>query len=286
MITISKFGHLDYGRFGNQLFQYSLAKILSVHNNCFFYLNPSNHFLNFFKTSDLSYKPLDKNCNISTYIEKDPFGFDPNLFMTCNVDLLGFFQNLSYFNNSLDILKTEFIPNPKKITQTIDYLKQHTKTYTIEFDRCVCIHMRRTDYTIFQHKYGFLSVSYYLHIIEKYIQNYDFIFIISDDPNRVKKELKGSLLSSNVYVLDSLDTYRDFYTMYLSRINLIANSTFSWWAAMLSSISNEKDVYAPFPWINQSDKCNSSLNSQDINLYPESWKKINSNTIRWNKLFI
>jgi hypothetical protein len=283
MITIENFGHRDYGRLGNQLFQYSLAKILATYNNCNFYLNPSNHFLNFFDANSLTYSSITKKLNTQEHKESDPYGFQPEIFHKTDINLLGFFQNLSYYRNFLDILNQEILPNINLVNKTLKYLKQKTK-YTLDLDESICIHIRRTDYTVLQRTYGFLNIEYYLDIIKNYINKYKHIFIISDDIQKVKNELCGDLLGSNVYLMDDLDVYHDFYIMYLSRINLIANSTFSWWAALLSSLRYSKKIYAPYPWLNSNYVSQSYCES--IDLYPSSWYKINTNTFKWNKLFI
>ncbi len=283
MITIENFGHKDHGRFGNQLFQYSLAKILATYNNCNFYLNPSNHFLNFFDTTSLTFNYLAQKNKTKLYRESDPYGFDPEIFNKTNIDLLGFFQNLSYYRNFLDVLNREILPNINLINKTLEYLKHKTK-YTLNLDESICIHIRRTDYTVLQNTYGFLNIEYYLNIIKNYINQYKHIFIISDDIHKVKNELCGDLLGGNVYLVDDLDIYHDFYIMYLSRINLIANSTFSWWAALLSSLRYSKKIYAPYPWLNASHVPQSYCES--IDLYPGSWYKISTNILKWDKLFI
>ena len=50
MISYKDFCHVDNGRIGNQIFQYSICKILSHLNNYDFYLNPNHCFL----TNELS----------------------------------------------------------------------------------------------------------------------------------------------------------------------------------------------------------------------------------------
>jgi hypothetical protein len=86
MITVKNFGKRIYGRFGNEMFQYSLAKILAQLHNCEFRLNPTSSFLNFFDQEKLSYKPYDASYKTNSYIEKDPFGFDANVFNLFNID--------------------------------------------------------------------------------------------------------------------------------------------------------------------------------------------------------
>jgi hypothetical protein len=286
MISISNFGHIDYGRFGNQIFQYALAKILATEHECDFYLNPSTYFIKFFDSSCLTYKPLSSNLNLSSYIESNPYGFDEKIYNQDNIDLIGFFQNLSYYNKFWNIIQKELIPNHKCINDTVAYLKSQTK-YTLDLEESICIHFRRTDYTVLQNKYGLLTTQYYSHIINNYIHKYKHIFIISDDTERVKTELSGTPLGKSTHLIQGLDAHHDFYIMYLSRINLIANSTFSWWASLLGSLSNQdKQVFIPFPWLPDTNKEHSTIGTTNINLYPSTWYKVNTNNINWEKLFI
>lgn len=284
MISMEYFGNKACGRFGNQLFQYSLAKILATHNNCNFYLNPSNYFLNFLDTKSLTFSPIVKNLRTRPYKEFDPYGFEGKVFDKNNIDLLGFFQNLSYYKNHLDILDKEILPNIDLINNTLEYLKHKTK-YSLNLDESICIHIRRKDYISLQNRYAFLNIKYYLDIIRNYTNQYKHIFIISDDPNTVKYELCEELVDSNVYLVDDLDMYHDFYIMYLSRINLIANSTFSWWAALLSSLRFPKTIYVPYPWLNIN--LVSQSYAESIDLYPSSWNKISYDISKWeDKLFL
>lgn len=284
MITSQHFGHVDYGRFGNQLFQYSLCKVLSIYHDCFFYLNPSNHFLSFFDISKLTYKKLDKKINHYSYIEKDPYYFDKDIFSYPKIDILGFFQNLSYYQNYISDLQKELTPNLIIVKNTIEYIK--SKSYNnFDLDKTICIHVRRTDYTQLQNKHGFLDAQYYFDILnQNNLLNYN-IFIISDDIKYVKNEFSQIFNLDNLHYVDDLDVYHDYCIMYLSRINLLANSTYSWWSALLSD-KNNKEVYAPYPWINQSEYANTKELSSNINLYPKYWKKVNYTLKKWDKLFI
>lgn len=284
MITINNFGHKDYGRFGNQVFQYSLAKVLSLYHDTPFYLQPSNHFINFFNSKNLTYSSNKNNSKQFNYIEKDPYFFDSNIFQIPEIDLLGFFQNLSYYDQYLEELRNELSPNNTIIKNTYQYMKSKTN-YSLNLDRSIGIHIRRTDYTQLQNKHGFLESYYYNNIIQ---QNnlYDYtIFIISDDIQMVKDEFYTLFADYNTHYVEELDVFHDFYIMYLTRVNLIANSTFSWWSAILSDI-NEKIVYAPYPWIHCSEASNTCVSPRNINLYPKSWEKIDYTLFKWDKLFV
>jgi len=284
MITINNFNHIDYGRFGNQLFQYALAKVLSLYHGCEFYLKPSEHFLKFFDNNKLTYQEIKDNNKQYNYIEKDPYAFDSNIFKINNIDLLGFFQNLSYYTNYLEEICKELSPNNNIIKNTYNYMKTKTK-YNLNIDKSIGIHVRRTDYTQLQNKHGFLDAKYYHNIIEENNLNDYSIFIVSDDIKVVESEFTNLFDRYDTYYIDDLDVYHDFYIMYLTRVNLISNSTFSWWSATLSD-TNAKTIYAPFPWINCSEAANTMVPPKNINLYPHSWHKIDYSISNWDKLFV
>jgi hypothetical protein len=274
MITVKNFGKRIYGRFGNEMFQYSLAKILAQLHNCEFRLNPTSSFLNFFDQEKLSYKPYDVSCETNSYIEKDPFGFDANVFNLFNIDLMGFFQNLFYYNFYLDIIYNEFKPNNKILNNSYNYMK-HKNQYSKNIEKNICMHVRRTDYTALQQMYGFLDINYYYDIINSV--DYNHIFIISDDIKYVETEFYSLFGNrSNVTYVKELDMYHDFYIMYLSGINIIANSTFSWWASFLSDCNQSKTIFAPSQWIS---------NRVPVNLYPTNWNTVDSTGHRWLRLF-
>jgi hypothetical protein len=86
-------------------------------------------------------------------------------------------------------------------------------------------------------------------------------FIFSDDIAWVKENL--SLPSSTVFVQDpTLRDVEELALMSMCTHNIIANSTFSWWAAWLNA-NEDKIVVAPTPWY-ETKPC-------DKNLIPKSW---------------
>lgn len=275
MISCEKFGSLDYGRFGNQMFQYALCKILSTIHNTTFHLNPSRHFLKFFDNTKLSYQlfnPLKHKQN-KKYIEKNIFTFDHKLFNNDNIDISGFFQNIQYYEKFNKEIVNEFTPNEKILNNTKSYINIKSKNAPIQ--NIACAHVRRTDYKQYKKKYIFLDYYYYKNIIKKI--NYDYLFIISDDIDEVEKEFTHNTLNlKNIIFVKELDVYHQFYIMYLARQNILTNSTFSWWSAYLSDLKfNDKTIYAPKIWSNQ----------YDVNLYPKQWNKIEYTTNKWETLF-
>lgn len=131
----------------------------------------------------------------------------------------------------------------------------------------VGVHVRRGDYLLEENKwlYGDIcTMDYYTMAIKKMKQfkkNCSFVFF-SNDIEWVKQNFE---MKNSIYVERSLfEKYQDWYDMYLMSLckyNIIANSTFSWWAAWLNSNEN-KQVIAPLKW-------NNRCVYEDI--YPEGW---------------
>lgn len=137
----------------------------------------------------------------------------------------------------------------------------------IENANIVGIHVRRGDYLLETNKwvYGDIcTINYYMSAIRKIEQleeNCKFAFF-SNDMEWVKQNF---LIKDAIYIERELfDDYQDWYDMYLMSLckhNIIANSSFSWWAAWLNSNKNKR-VIAPQKW-------NNRCFYEDI--YPEEW---------------
>ena len=115
---------------------------------------------------------------------------------------------------------------------------------------------------------GVQPISYYtkaIEIITKKIPNARF-YIFSDDISWVQQNLKldhdHQFLSGKI----TTNALQDFYLMSKCKNNIIANSTFSWWAAWLNQYES-KIVIAPKKWYNQ-------ITFDTTDLIPNSWIKI------------
>ena len=81
----------------------------------------------------------------------------------------------------------------------------------------------------------------------------------------VKENLKSNL--PTIYVDQNGDrNYEDLFLMSQSQHNIIANSTFSWWAAWLNKNPN-KIVISPLVWF-----ADGHLDPRD--LIPQSWRRV------------
>ncbi len=128
------------------------------------------------------------------------------------------------------------------------------------------IHIRRGDF-LNNERHNTDKNSYYkeaIELIENKVENPVF-FVFSDDMDWVKTNLNAKHETNFIDFNDALTNFEDMKLMSACKHNIIANSSFSWWAAWLNRNEN-KIVIAPKKWLNDDS------NTNDI--IPETWIKI------------
>jgi len=141
-----------------------------------------------------------------------------------NCSLSGYFQSWKYFDNCKEYIETILSPPP------VEDLK----------DYC-CVHVRRGDYLNFPLHHPTQPMQYYMKAIRKIPINKFMVF--SDDPEWCKNNFKDSRFTIN----ETGSVICDFSKMISCSHHIIANSSFSWWAAWLCKNKN-KVVVAPSNW--------------------------------------
>ncbi len=112
------------------------------------------------------------------------------------------------------------------------------------------------------------SNEYYTNAVKYLSQKIDDLklFIFSDEPGWVKNNLR---FNQETYYIENNtvdNSYEDFRLMSFCKHNIIANSSFSWWAAWLND-NPDKIIIAPIRWFNVKD-----IDTSD--LIPEEWIKM------------
>ena len=109
----------------------------------------------------------------------------------------------------------------------------------------VAIHVRRTDYETLGWE---LPLDYYREAIEKTYSFPGFMnyYIFTDDPEWCRENFWGRV--------EHFDELTDFYLMNQCKHQIIANSTFSFWAAYLNNNPDKKVIY-PKEWRCTSNPC-------------------------------
>jgi hypothetical protein len=79
------------------------------------------------------------------------------------------------------------------------------------------------------------------------MESFSSIWVFTDSPNEIQEYLPPDRSTKVFIVPGDLNTAETFELMRSAKAYIIANSTFSWWAAYLSYTKNPI-IYAPDPW--------------------------------------
>ena len=268
MITNLKIG--NFGRLGNQFFQYAILKSIAIKNRYDIVL-PSNEN-NLFHGQEFLLKRFNLDCKFQPSISIDNIlnEDEPNVFYPEfldakeNTSVQGYFQNLNYFDHIKSILKKEFEPQKNYLNQADEYFNFIKKKYPNK--KIASFHIRRGDFFKFRFTditngnvglslYGspfWLSkksifYKYFQKVIKEIdIENTVFIVFSGGSRNSDKKNLRWlekCFKGLNFEISKSVDPVLDFTLMLKADINVLSfASSFGWWAAYLNE---NKQKYAP-----------------------------------------
>jgi len=278
MITVKLIGGL-----GNQMFQYAIGRHLAEKNRTALSLDistllkrdeinytPRNFELNVFnvKYSKLINKPSSSYFNkaynklFTSTINEKGYNYDSQVLSNKgNIYLNGFWQTEQYFKDIEEIIRKDFTFKATPNAININHIKN------INAVNSVSIHFRRGDYITNSSAvdfHGICEPEYYqnaINEIKNKVTNPHF-FIFSDDVEWVQENFiidNATIISNNT----ASDAFEDMRLMAACKHNIIANSSFSWWAAWLNN-NPDKIVIAPKRW----------LKNIEIDIIPVSWTKI------------
>lgn len=179
---------------------------------------------------------------------------------------VGEFQNHKYFDWCKEAVVKEF-----SWKEVLDGRNEELAQKLCNSISC-SIHVRRGDYLKDPNFLGICELGYYEKAIEyvkgKYGEKVEFA-IFSNDTEWCNQNIIPLLGNSNAILVDWNTGQRssvDMRLMSLCKINIIANSSFSWWAAYLNN-NRDCEVIAPEVWMHSDVWFSWQL---------PSWKLINS----------
>ncbi len=244
-------GVLAIGRLGNQLFQYMFALELSNRLQTNFYIKDENHLHVFYADKYFKLKGFNRFKNhlrefrnqkpplikigsdedVETYFQKS---FDSHLYH-------GFYQSVEY--------APRFYPDVHSIIQPKKWiLKRFKKKYQgFLNNRTIVIHVRGTDYKAIENYQ--LDKEYYTKALNctSSLSDYE-VYLVTDDFGHAKNLLPEGL----DYEYDRGTEIDDFLKIMHANVAIIANSSFSWWAAYLNR-EQDKKIIAPKRWLGTYD---------------------------------
>lgn len=281
------------GGLGNQLFQFALALSLKAINheqkiaidktvyktnnkkitdreNLIYAFNIedfSEATLKDFERKNAFFKMIDylfnkNNCSIINESSKtlipSVLNCEPNTYLN------GYWQSYKYFEKITSEIKKQF---SLKNTLTTNSLKQ--KEIILAKPLSIGVHIRRGDYiSKYANIYAHLSLDYYYkginHIKKKLNKENVSVFVFSDEIEWCKQNFKST---DDVFFIDdkaNKPDYEDLFLMSYCGHNIIANSSYSWWAAWINS-NADKIIVAPNNWYRVQEP---QFNER---IYPPTW---------------
>ena len=277
------------GGLGNQLFQYAAGKALAVQNGTELKLDLTG-FMDY-NLRDFELNRFSVSCSVATAEEikkykasnsiqrikarfspassrtfyKEPFfHFDPTFFsLRPPIYVQGYFQSEKYFESIKGQLQNELVLKESFSNEVLNLAQR------LRQENSVSVHIRRGDYKNAEslRVHGILPKTYYQKAVDRIVQQTTGrlqVYIFSDDPKAANEfNIQNAVTVSGTV---SKNHYEDFYLMQQCRHNVIANSSFSWWAAWLNN-HEDKIVVAPTRWFNEGPK-----DTQD--LLPSTWIRL------------
>ncbi|HSW85940.1 MAG TPA: alpha-1,2-fucosyltransferase [Rhabdochlamydiaceae bacterium] len=239
------------GQFGNQLFQAAAAIALAKENRCDVYF-PDFDNLN---APHLQEMNLEKNYRIlfhrihntvfrpypSVVYREPDFNYHPIPYYR-NIEIVGFFLSEKFFKKYKDVI-LELYSAPREVE---DHLQMHFASL-LDHPKTVGVHVR-TGYPDYK-KSGFSPQFYQVYLppdaeyFKKAIHMFesDCLFVVfSDHIGWCKEQFKG--IDRNLIFIEGQDYIHDFYLLTKCKHAIIANSSFSWWAAYLNRNPDKKII--------------------------------------------
>lgn len=288
------------GGLGNQMFQYAFACVLASTNNTTLKIDndffnktekcsshtPRNFELNIFSNSYVIATAKDiklfDNLSLLNHFKKkfgfnypkiyreNFFNFQPHLLkIKSSAFVKGYFQSYKYFEGFEKKIRNVFCLSENQL----DDLNKRI-FLEIKSTNTIAIHIRRGDYvtdSVIQQIHGNCGIEYYtnaINLVASRTKNSTIVFF-SDDIEWVKIQFKDFSFPK-VFIGHNFgdESWKDLFLMKSCNHNIIANSSFSWWAAWLND-NPSKIIIAPKKWFAISEE---DRNTND--LIPPQWIRL------------
>ena len=268
MLGFNRLGQL--GRLGNQMFQYAALRGIAHQHSIEFCIPPSD-FSNEWTTHQLfetfkleglprtNVKLLDRGH--APEVQERFFHFHYHLLMACpdHTSLHGYFQSERWFTDIEADIRRDFT--------FLDSITADCAEIISDFKDPICLHVRRTDYITNSANHPPLQLEYYQRALSHFDTSRQVV-VFSDDAAWCRQQ--SLFQGSRFYFPGCTDNRYDLYLMTQCKDYIIANSSFSWWGAWLSTNTHKK-VVAPIQWFG-THGYTATHDTKD--LIPSSWLRI------------
>jgi hypothetical protein len=276
------------GGLGSQMFQYALGRALSIELKTPLLLDTSSFDDNSLYDFDLNklntkFELADSKIvkqtrdgkfrkmisimipGLSKMYKEKQFHYDPMVLSIKDGSyIVGDWKSYRYFEKIRPVLLEDFSPKYGLSPKAMEISDKIKNCESVSF------HIRRGEYVTnpeAHHYHGVMPLDYFITGLGQIKANLKKpeIFVFSDDPNWAKGHLK---LQYPIHIVSDyyLKNFEEMKLMSQCKVNIIANSSFSWWAAYLNQ-NPDKKVIAPVNWFRNS-------NNDTSDLIPKGWIRI------------
>jgi hypothetical protein len=186
-----------------------------------------------------------------SHVRERAYTFDPSVLQAPdNCYLEGFWQTEKYFADVAQIIREEFTVRDRKL---LEYAENYLRPMRSSSRPLVALHVRRGDLAHAQETLGKPELVHGKPVGLDYISAAmarfpkDAAFLVFSDSSKDLAWCRQNIPGGNLFFADGHTDMQDFVLMSRCDHNIIANSTFSWWAAWLNQTSGRR-VVAPRQW--------------------------------------
>lgn len=180
--------------------------------------------------------------------------------------IIGYFQSYRWLNDT-EVLDTMRSLHPISNSAEVDFYKS-----AAFMEKPLIVHVRLGDYKG-SSEFGVLAPSYFVDITKKMLksQRYGKVWVFSDEIEIARKYFSGFDPELIRFIGEvNSSAAHTFEVMRFGTGFVISNSTYSWWAAALSTSKNP-NVIAPTPWFRGME--------EPYELIPPTWSR---EAARWH----
>lgn len=244
-ITFHQMGNNGFGRLGNQLFQYAALRCLAIRTNRQLILPPpQEHRLSALRITATYASQMGEPQMPHEFRERQ-FHYDETFFQAPpNCDFSGYFQTERYFLDIANLIRTELSWVDQSITPRARQQVEAVRT-RYAGRPVVALHNRRGDYVPTpqvrldckyrgsfrpdKELYHPLLSSDYLAAAMAHFEGCGFL--VFSDTEEDRAWCRDHIRHPWITVSEGNDDLTDFEMQRLCDHNIIANSSYSWWAA-------------------------------------------------------
>ncbi len=265
MISFSKLG--NYGRLGNQLFQYAFLRTTAARLGTTFYC-PAWEGDSIFDLRDGAERAERVSGIVEHFDQGIQAGFTAqSLAVSDNTEIQGFFQSEDFYPDKEAVRDWFAFKASVKAGPDLQYSDDYVASavsFSLRID---------TDYSATREFFPLAPLSYYRRALGE-LKESPPLLIFADRPD-LAREFFAPLGRQDMRFVTGLSPAEQLYLMTRCRTNVIINSTFAWWGAWLNR-RPDSTVISPAEW------CRPGVPNAITNIVCNDWKSVRATVPIWD----